>query len=92
MSDLSIKLNIAGRVYPLTINRSEEEAIRKAAKRVDESVKIFQQNYAVRDKQDLLAMTALQLASQGLKENKAEISEIPADDFQMLNNLLDEYL
>ncbi|MGB1032403.1 MAG: cell division protein ZapA [Flavobacteriales bacterium] len=64
MSELSIKLNIAGRIYPLTIKREEEEAIRKAAKHIEASIKSFQENYAVRDKQDLLAMTSLQLATQ----------------------------
>ena len=29
MSELSIKVNIGGRSYPLTIKRSEEEKIRK---------------------------------------------------------------
>jgi len=27
MSELSIKVNIAGRIYPLTIKRNEEQAI-----------------------------------------------------------------
>lgn len=70
MSDLSIKVNIAGRVYPLTINREEEESVRLAAKRIEDSIKVFQQNYAVKDKQDLLAMTALQLAT--VKEKPSE--------------------
>lgn len=70
MSDLSIKVSIAGRVYPLTINRSEEESVRLAAKRIEDSIKLFQQNYAVKDKQDLLAMTALQLAT--IKEKPSE--------------------
>ncbi len=70
MSDLSIKVTIAGRVYPLTINREEEESVRLAAKRIEDSIKLFQQNYAVKDKQDLLAMTALQLAT--VKEKPSE--------------------
>ena len=35
MSQLSIKVNIAGRTYPLTIERSEEEMIRKAADNIN---------------------------------------------------------
>ena len=68
MSDLSIKLNIAGRMYPLTIRREEEESIRLAARKIEEAIKAFEENYAVRDKQDLLAMTALQLATQSMKQ------------------------
>lgn len=64
MSDkLKIKLSIADRVYPLTIDPSQEEGLRKAAKNIDELAKKFEQNYAVRDKQDVLAMCALQFAS-----------------------------
>lgn len=76
MSDLSIKLNIAGRMYPLTIRREEEESIRLAARKIEEAIKAFEENYAVRDKQDLLAMTALQLATQSMKKgNKKEDDE-----------------
>lgn len=64
MSDkLKIKLSIADRVYPLTIDPTQEEGLRKAAKNIDELAKKFEKNYAVRDKQDVLAMCALQFAS-----------------------------
>ncbi|MFT6769029.1 MAG: cell division protein ZapA (FtsZ GTPase activity inhibitor), partial [Flavobacteriales bacterium] len=42
MSELSIKVKIAGRQFPLTIQREEEEAVRLAAKRVDEQFRFFQ--------------------------------------------------
>lgn len=60
---LKIKLSIADRVYPLTIDPSQEEGLRKAAKNIEVLAKNFEQNYAVRDKQDVLAMCALQFAS-----------------------------
>ena len=60
---LKIKLSIADRVYPLTIDPSQEEGLRKAAKNIEQLAKNFEQNYAVRDKQDVLAMCALQFAS-----------------------------
>ena len=63
MGKLKIKVSIAGRVYPLTIKREEEEEIRKAATKIEAIVKQFESNYAVKDKQDLLAMCALQLSS-----------------------------
>lgn len=61
---LKIKLTIADRVYPLTINPDQEEGLRKAAKKIEGMIKQFEQSYAVRDKQDVLAMCALQLAAQ----------------------------
>lgn len=60
---LKIKISLADRVYPLTIRRDEEENIRKAAKSIEAILQKYEDGYAVRDKQDLLAMCALQLAS-----------------------------
>ena len=60
MSDLSIKINIANRIYPLTVKSTEEEGIRKTAKMINERIKEYEQDYAVKDKQDLLAMCALE--------------------------------
>lgn len=64
MSELSIKVSIAGRFYPLTIDTSEEEGIRKAAKKINERVNYFKENYAVKDNQDLLAMAALEIITE----------------------------
>ncbi|WP_430409599.1 cell division protein ZapA [Kordia sp.] len=61
---LKIKLSIADRVYPLTIAASQEEGLRKAAKKIEAMIKQFEQSYAVRDKQDVLAMCAVQFAAQ----------------------------
>lgn len=72
MSDkLKIKLSIADRVYPLTIDPSQEEGLRKAAKNIEQLAKKFERNYAVRDKQDVLAMCALQFASK-IEQNGIE--------------------
>lgn len=60
---LKIKVNIAQRVYPLTIRRNEEERIRKAVAAINEAVRRFEERYAVQDKQDVLAMCALQFAT-----------------------------
>lgn len=61
---IKIKVTIANRVYPLNINSAnEEEGMRKAAKRINDLVARFEQDYAVNDKQDVLAMCALQFAS-----------------------------
>ena len=61
---LKIKLSIADRIYPLTVDLSQEEGLRSASKKIDAMIKQFEENYAVRDKQDVLAMCALQFASQ----------------------------
>jgi cell division protein ZapA len=94
MSEKSIKVTIAGRIYPISVKPEEEEMVRAAAKNVDDSVKLLLENYAVKDKQDLLAMTALQIATKlaevdtsapkGLAVDDREISEIE----QLIDNLL----
>ena len=61
---LKIKISIADRVYPLTISPSQEEGLRLASKKIEEMIKKFEKSYAVRDKQDVLAMCALQFAAQ----------------------------
>ncbi len=60
---LKIKISIADRVYPLTIKPNQEEGLRKAAKSIEHLIKQFEKSYAVRDKQDVLAMCALQFAT-----------------------------
>ena len=71
MSDLSINVNIGGRSYPLTISRNEEEQIRKAVSEINNNIKNLKENYAVKDMQDLLAMTVLQYASNNVKVNNS---------------------
>ncbi|MFA7687911.1 MAG: cell division protein ZapA [Moheibacter sp.] len=63
MSSLKVKINIAGRQYPLTINADEEEAVRNAGKEINKLIKEFEERYAVTDAQDALSMAALQMAS-----------------------------
>jgi len=85
-----IKLSIANRVYPLTIAPSQEEGLRKAAKKIEVMISQFEQNYSVRDKQDVLAMCALQFAS--LVEQKSIDKEYVNDEVQTKLEALDELL
>jgi cell division protein ZapA len=87
---LKIKLSIANRVYPLTIDPSQEEGLRKAAQNIDAMIKQFEQNYSVRDKQDVLAMCALQFASQ--VEQKTIDKENLSEEVQQKLTALDELL
>ena len=61
MSELSIKVTIANRVYPLTVQRDEEEEVRKAAKYINERITDLGSSFAVKDNTDLLAMLALEM-------------------------------
>ena len=91
---LKIKISIADRVYPLTVDFSQEEGLRSASKKIDVMIKQFEENYAVRDKQDVLAMCALQFASQlEQKENDKSVNNSEAKErLDKINDLLAQYL
>lgn len=94
MGKLSIKVNIANRVYPLTIDREEEELIRLAVKRVNDNIKQLGNTYEVSDKQDLLAMTALFFSNKALEvDHKIDnISGTVTDKLQEIEGDLAQYL
>jgi len=91
---LKIKLSIADRVYPLSIAPQQEEGLRKAAKKIEGAIKQFEQSYAVRDKQDVLAMCALQFAAKSEQQdiNKSDQVLKAEEKLNSLNELLQEHL
>jgi cell division protein ZapA len=91
---LKIKISIADRVYPLTVELSQEEGLRSASKKIDVMIKQFEENYAVRDKQDVLAMCALQFASQVEQKqiDNAIDGEATIERLKKINAILDQYL
>ena len=94
MSDkLKIKLTLADRVYPMTITTDQEASLRASAKKIDSMIKQLQENYAVRDKQDVLAMCALQYAAQLEKQSKNnEVEEIESIKINEFIQLIDLHL
>ncbi len=96
MSEISIKVQLGTRTYPLSVNPEEEALIRAAAQHVNDSIKSLQDSYAVKDIQDLLAMTALQMATQVVSrrnevEPKAPVPTHQAD-LEAIDHLLSDYL
>ena|ERR1041384_2469008 len=64
MSEVNIKVEIAGSIYPLKVDAGDEENIREAVKLINNKIAEFERNYAVRDKKDVLGMVMLQLVAQ----------------------------
>lgn len=91
---LKIKLSIADRVYPLNIPPEQEEGLRKATKKIEAMIKQFENSYAVRDKQDVLAMCALQFATQVEQKqiDKQTDTQQVEEQLKALNQLLQEHL
>ncbi|PQJ81616.1 cell division protein ZapA [Polaribacter glomeratus] len=95
MEKLKINIVIAGRTYPLSVNNiKEEEGMRKAATAINKLISMYEQNYAVSDKQDVLAMSALQFASklEMLSLNKNDTNEEEIKKLNELTNLVSEHL
>ena len=89
MEKLKVNVVIAGRTYPLIVkDEVEEEGMRKAAKQINNLILKFEQNYAVADKQDVLAMSALQFASK-LEINSLKASNEAAEVSNKINELTD---
>ena len=89
-----IKLTIANRAYPLNVPVEQEEGLRVASKKIDIMIKHFEENYAVKDKQDVLAMCALQLATQTEQENisEAKINDEVNKRLEKINKSIQEII
>jgi cell division protein ZapA (FtsZ GTPase activity inhibitor) len=68
MSEVNIKVEIDGSVFPLKINANDEQNIREAVGLINKKIAEFQRNYAVKDKKDVLGMVMLHLVAQFYKQ------------------------
>ena len=95
MGKLKINIVIAGRTYPLSVNNiKEEEGMRKAAANINQLISKYEQSYAVSDKQDVLAMCALQFASklEIATLDKQEVNTEALDKINELTKLVSAHL
>jgi len=90
MNTLSIRLKIADREYPMTVEASEEERIRKASKLINDKLKAYKEEFGIEDNQDLLAMVAFDALIDQLRNNEkhSEVDEAVVDKLEQLNQVL----
>lgn len=89
---LSIKIKIDGREYPLKVDRDDEEKYRKAAKIINDIILQYRQKYSSSNTQDFLAMTAFQFALKTIElEEKVDRSPL-FDELKKLDEELSDYL
>lgn len=89
---LAINIKILDRQYPLKVERSDEEKIRKAAKLINDKILQYQQRYSNKDVQDFLSMTALQFVTKIIEiEERQDATEL-AEEIKDINAELTEYL
>jgi hypothetical protein len=82
MNEVSIKVEIAGGLYPLKIKAEDEENVVRVVNLINTKIDEFEKTYAVKDKKDVLAMVMLQLVSQYYQ--KAEEAEKELSHFKIL--------
>ncbi|MBL7893939.1 MAG: cell division protein ZapA [Bacteroidia bacterium] len=82
MNEVSIKVEIAGGLYPLKIKAEDEENVVRVVSLINTKIDEFEKTYAVKDKKDVLAMVMLQLVSQYYQ--KAEEAEKELSHFKIL--------
>ena len=91
---INIKIVVADRPYRLKVNAKEEGLARAAAKEINSKVKEFQQAFNSKDKQDFLAMIALQNTVEALKAGKGTVGVDGqvVDKIEALDQLLTKFL
>ncbi len=89
---LSIKVNIAERFYPLKVDKTDEEKIRKAAKEINDKIILYKKKYTDKDDQDFLAMVALQFATKVVEKEMSADTSLLLGNLENLDRELGEYL
>ena len=90
MSEVKIKVEVAGSVFPLKVNAEDEQNIKEAVDLINKKIAEFEKNYAIRDKKDVLSMVMLQLVSQLYK--KADLAEKELSHLKLLFTDVEEML
>ena len=93
MDELSISVSIADRSYKLAVEKEQEELVRKAVRMIDNRIKEYSNNYAYKDKQDLVAMVALEYTISYLKmeRNNTEKEDHLERQLVRLDSTLNEF-
>lgn len=100
MSEINIKVEVAGSVFPLKVNAEDEQNIKEAVELINNKIAEFEKNYAIKDKKDVLSMVMLQLVSQlhkqastaerelsNLKQLFADVEVMLKEHLQNINNI-----
>ncbi|WP_299252503.1 cell division protein ZapA [uncultured Cytophaga sp.] len=94
MGELSIKIRISDREYPMRVDASEEEQIRAAGKLINEKLKRFREQFGIDDKQDLLSMAVIDTVMDTLKSGQrlTEKDSILQNKIEHIDHILSEAL
>lgn len=96
MSELTISVRIADRSYKLVIAQEHEVLFKQASDLIERRMKDYSGSYAYKDKQDLLAMVALEYATNYLQDEHMLSGHSGGQDQEeklaKIDKILTEYL
>jgi cell division protein ZapA len=94
MDELSVKIKIADREYPMKVKRQEEEKVRAAGKLINEKIKRYREQFGIDDKQDLLAMVAFDCLVDKMAEEETldVVDQTVVEKVNYLNQLVSQAL
>lgn len=94
MDELSIKIKIADREYPMKVKAEDEQRVRTAGKKINERMRVYREQFGIDDKQDLLAMVAFDslVDKMEIEETKSSTDEGVLQKVSHLNNLISQVL
>ncbi len=89
---ITINLTMGGLTYPITILRSEEEDMRRAAKWVDNRLNAYRERYKELSTERLLTMVAFHFSLERVKLEKRNDTEPYREKIKELTTLLEHKL
>lgn len=94
MGELSIRIKIGDREYPMKVSAAEEEKVRRAGKLINEKMREYTARFGLHDKQDLLAMVAFDCIVERFEteSNTGSVDETISNKLDHLNSLLSQVL
>lgn len=89
-----VLIHIANRTYPLKLNKEEATNLKTAEEKINRIISDLEKNYAVSDKQDLLAMCLIQIAgeTEKLKLQLQSIEEKSDSETEWLISKIEDHL
>ncbi len=94
MSELSVKIKIGNREYPMKVEAEDEERVRNAGKLVNEKIKSYADQFGIDDLQDLLAMVAFDCMTDKLRsdEDVDNDNSVAINKISQLNSLITQVI
>ncbi len=92
MEELSVRIKIADREYPMKVSLEDEAKVRQAGKLINDKLKHYREQFGIDEKQDLLAMVAFDCLMEKMQSATADnnIDESVVNKVNYLNHILSD--